>query len=111
MEEPSGSAGNQLSGVMAPAIPPVGKLPGSAPPVVAGREISTLRYHLLWEGHQLGVTNRAVSSGKSTSRPPGAAGFTMRPPSPRSSPGGLSVFRPPATRSLNPPESRTPLNF
>src|SRR5258708_6587610 len=74
------------------------------------RRTSTLRYHLLWEGHHEGITVRMVSFGKSISMPP-AEFFMTRPPDPRSSPFAPSVVKSPSTRSWRPLGSGTPLMF
>jgi hypothetical protein len=58
-DEPSGSAGSQLCGAIGPAMPPTPEaLPGEAPETAAvgTRTTPTLRYHVLCDDHQPGVT-------------------------------------------------------
>src|SRR5579864_4533145 len=101
MDLPSGSVGSQLSPGIAPRMPDRAGV----------CDTSTLRYHLLTAGHQPGVTNKAVSSGKSISRPPGEDVGVIRPPWPRSIPFGPSVFSAPSTRSWRPLGSGSPVRL
>ncbi len=70
---------------MDPPSPPVATLPAplgeapETPPLAGVRTTPILRYHLLWEAHQPGVTDKTYLSGKAIAMPPRGRRFRDEP--------------------------------